>query len=486
MELDVTTLELWPRKALLLIKDKGLSVNKLKTRFEENIIFPWDDIYDKERMLFSTQIQERPLFIIKPKSAEDVISIFNLVKNYNLSLRIVGGRHSTSLQNPDIFVDMCNFRSIKLDKYLVVEAGATQGQVNDFLFSSKSNGCIYFPGSKPNHPNDLIFPGGSAASVGVAGISTIGGIGTLRRTYGLSVDNIKYFKIVIPPKANEKAKVVKVSKNVHQDLFWALCGGGAANFGIVLEIGFKLLNVGKVLLYDITWDFRDAETVLEIWEKTATSRPNNFNEDIGIFNTENGEQGIHLTGIYVMEKSEDFRQAKQKIIEETKQLGGKLSFSDEKNYPSIYEKFVSQRTYHSFSVGKTFLTEKYVPPNVLLEALNKSKNNHGYTYIGIQLMGGKISEVRSDETAFYPRRSNFFVDIFNFWDNALYQEENMKWNGKTFNLLYPIIGPYTYLGFPIPNLHNNLYAYYGENTEKLRMIKRQIDPLKLLSFPGSL
>lgn len=67
VDLEVTTLELWPRQARRLIADKGLSVRYLKQTFTD-IIFPWNFHYDMERQLFSCQIQERPLFIIKPIS----------------------------------------------------------------------------------------------------------------------------------------------------------------------------------------------------------------------------------------------------------------------------------------------------------------------------------------------------------------------------------------------------------------------------------
>ena len=85
-------------------------------------------------------------------------------------------------------------------------------------------------------------------------------------------------------------------------------------------------------------------------------------------------------------------------------------------------------------------------------------------------MGGKISTVSSDATAYYPRDVNFFIDIFSFWNNVADSESNQKWNGKTFKEIYPVLGPYVYLGFPIHNLPNYLNAYYGENRDRLLCI----------------
>ena len=483
-DLTINTLQLWPRKARTIIKEKGLSVRRLHSQFNDRIIFPWDDNYDQQRMLFSTQIQERPLFIIKAQSHHDIMNVLQLLESYKMTLRIIGGRHSTGLQNPDIFLDMSHFNKISSDKYLHVGAGATQGQVNDFLFKNHK-GC-YFPGTNPNHPNSLTFPGGSAATVGVAGISTAGGIGTLRRTLGLTVDSIKGFKIILPPTRKDPPKTVIASRSKNADLFWALLGGGASNFGIIVEIYYYILKVDEVILYQVDWDPSEAERVLTQWQETATTRPNAYNEDLAIYNHEDSKIGISLEGVYVIPDGQSIKRAKREITNELKSLGGKLTISDASEYNTVYEKFVEGRVYHSYSVGKTFLTEKFVPPEILLQRLEEARYNNGFTYIGLQLMGGKISERSSDATAFYPRQCKFFVDIFNFWDSAADQEANMKWNGKTFKQLYPIIGPYSYLGFQIQALNDNLRAYYGENLERLQEIKKKIDPLGLLKFPGSL
>lgn len=483
--LVIETLQLWPRKSRTLIKEKGLSVSKLIAIFDNHIIFPWDDNYDQQRMLFSTQIQERPLFIVQAVYERYIIETLNLLKQYNLTIRIVGGRHSTALQNPDIFLDISSIDSIVKDgKYLRVGAGATQGQVNAYLFDKHPE--LYFPGAKPNHPNSLAFPGGSAATVGVAGISTVGGIGTLRRTLGLTVDSIKAFKIIIPPRINSPACSIMASKSRNSDLFWALLGGGAANFGVVTEIIYHTLKVNDVILYQISWDFSDARKVLIKWQKTAPSRPNAYNEDLAIFTQGNSKLGINLIGIYVIPRNETIIEAKLNITRELKSLGGDLVLAEASTYTDVYKKFVDERVYHNFSVGKTFLTHEIVPADILLDRLELMRNTNGQAYIGLQLMGGKISDRKSSETAFFARKSKFFVDIFNFWDSAVDQEVNMKWNGQTFKGLYDIIGPYTYLGFPVPNLPNHLNAYYGTNKERLVKVKKAIDPLGLLKFPGSI
>lgn len=479
-------LELWPREARTIIDKKGLSPETLKTKFK-NILFPWDSNYDQRRLLFSLQIQERPLFIIIPIGEKEVKRALNLLRDNDLTLRIVGGRHSSALQNPDIFLDISLFNGIILEKNLKVGGGATQGEVNEYLFRRSED--WYFPGGKPNHPTSLAFPGGSASTVGVSGISTVGGIGTLRRTLGLTVDNIKSFRIVVPPTNNRNAITLMASSNRNSNLFWALLGGGGANFGVVTEIIYRPVKVRQVVLYQVSWPWDEAETVLTNWQNTAPSRSSAFNEDLSTFSGWDGKTsyiGIHLTGVYLMGKNQTGDEAKQAIQEELSTLGGDLQINDPSSYATVYRNFVKDRVYRNFSLARTLLTIDQVPAKIIVDRINAGQKIIGNAYLGLQLMGGKISRVSSRKTAFYPRKAKFFVDIFNFWDSVVNSEANQRWNRKTWTKLYSTNGPYVYLGFPIPEIRDSLMAYYGQNKYRLLDIKKAVDPLGLLRFPGSL
>jgi hypothetical protein len=485
--LEVTTLQLWPMNAIKILHSKGLHVEKLKKKFT-NIIFPWDSNYDQQRMLFSTQIQERPLFIIKACNKEEIIKTLNLLAKYCLTIRIVGGRHSVALNDPEVFLDMSLFTKIKFDKYLKVGAGNTQGMINDYLFKHYPD--YYIPGTKPNRPHSLIFPGGSAASVGVAGISTIGGIGPMVRTVGLAIDSIQSFKIVIPPDSkHSNACIVKASKEENCDLFWALLGGGGGNFGVVTEISFYPVKINKVILYEITWPFYKAKKIINLWQCTAPKRNYQFNEDLAIYNAIDDDLckfGISLTGIYVVPECQSYKEAKVIVAKEIEYLGGSVKIHKTTSYSDMYKSFVTNRVYHSYSIGKTILTMDKVCADDLINSIEVGSGTNGYVFIGIQLMGGKVFEIAPNETAYYPRHANFFVDIFNFWNSAVDQEKSLEWSNKTFKKLYKEAGPYIYLGFPITGLPNYLEAYYGKNKKRLLEIKHDIDPMNLLKYPGSL
>lgn len=123
----------------------------------------------------------------------------------------------------------------------------------------------------------------------------VGGVGTLKRSYGLTVDHIKNITIVISPDANNQSAAIKtVSREskteADKELFWALLGGGANNFGIVTSITFQILpNVPQVLKYWYKQPFActgeidlSVVTILSDWAKTSDCRPPEFNEQLDI------------------------------------------------------------------------------------------------------------------------------------------------------------------------------------------------------------
>lgn len=79
--------------------------------------------------------------------------------------------------------------------------------------------------------NNVTFVGGSAVSVGATGGWLLGGgHGVLTRAYGLAVDRVLEFRIVTPD-----GHLRTVNSCSSPDLFWALRGGGAGAFGVVIE-----------------------------------------------------------------------------------------------------------------------------------------------------------------------------------------------------------------------------------------------------------
>ena len=130
------------------------------------------------------------------------------------------------------------------DRTVRVQGGATLGDLD-----------------RETHVFGLAVPSGIVPKTGIAGLTLGGGVGWLLRKFGMSIDNLLSCQVV-----TADGQVVTANLSEHDDLFWALRGGGG-NFGVVSSFEFKAHPVhsvlGGLLLYprdvavDVIRHFRD-------------------------------------------------------------------------------------------------------------------------------------------------------------------------------------------------------------------------------------
>lgn len=101
--------------------------------------------------------------------------------------------------------------------------------------------------------------GGSCPSVGAGGGWTQGGgHGPLSAAYGLGADQTLEFDVVTP-----EGKRVTASPTKNSDLYYALSGGGAGNFGVVLAMTVKVHKDGPVAGARLTFTHTDDRVFMQ-------------------------------------------------------------------------------------------------------------------------------------------------------------------------------------------------------------------------------
>lgn len=179
---------------------------------------------------FNVSTTLKPSAIITPTAELHVSAAVTCSKKLGILLKIRSGGHDyeglsyTSAQT-FVIIDMFNFKSIDVnlnDRTAWVESGALLGE-------------LYYSIWKKS--NRLAFPGGVCPTLGVGGHITGGGYGNLVRKYGLTVDNVVDARIV------DAGGRILDRTSMGEDLFWAIRGGGAASFGVILANKVKLVPV---------------------------------------------------------------------------------------------------------------------------------------------------------------------------------------------------------------------------------------------------
>jgi hypothetical protein len=494
MSLVQTTPELWPSNARQILKVKNIDVDKLKNEFSK-VYFPWDSQYLSHTNYFSLTVQQRPLIVFVPIKTQELEKIMNFIKEKNLSIRLINGRHSSQLLDPEVLVDLSRFNKIKITKNIIeVGGGSTQGQANEFLFSNDKRNYSHF--GHPTHPHNSTikaFAGGSAASIGCAGICTSGGVGVLPRSFGLTIDSIISYTVTLPPTAQTHSRTVVADQNHHRKLFWALRGGGGANFGIISSLKLRIIKVPELAKYTISWPFDNAVEVLELWKQTSPDRPDHFEEDISVSSNAQ-ECSLSLVGYYLFQDGETLETATAKISQEMAPLlspfKGVLTVIGIE-YDSLYRSLVENRKYYNFSYIQVYFINNFSSQKIV-KYVKKNQHAEVFQTISFQLLGAQIRETPRKSTAFFPRKANFFMDTATLWNREQNSQQRSQWmHSLDQYVLGNNIGKtIMYVGFPIPftdlAVIEGNQIYYGKHYKKLQKIKKQIDPLELLTPCGTI
>ncbi|XP_021910845.1 berberine bridge enzyme-like 9, partial [Carica papaya] len=214
---------------------------------------------------FLTPATPKPLVIVAAMDKSHVRATILCSKAGGLQMRIRSGGHdydglSYVSDVPFVLLDMFNLRSIDIDlkdESAWVQSGATVGELY-YRIAEKSN--------------VRGFPAGICPTLGVGGHFSGGGYGNMMRKYGLSVDNVV------------DAEVVDVNGNVldrkgmGEDLFWAIRGGGAASFCVVLSWKIKLVPVPeKVTVFQVEKTMEEGAVDLVVkWQEVADKLDENL------------------------------------------------------------------------------------------------------------------------------------------------------------------------------------------------------------------
>ena len=195
------------------------------------VLRPGDAGYEDARKVQNGLIDRRPGLIVQASGNADVIAAVNLARNHGLLLSVRGGGHNVAgnaVNDGGVVIDLSKMTGIRVDpaaRTAHVQGGATWADLD-----------------RETQVFGLATPGGVVSTTGVGGLTLHGGMGHLRRKYGLSIDNLRSVDIV-----TADGQLRHASVDEHPDLFWAVRGAGS-NFGVVTSFEFELHPLGPEVM----------------------------------------------------------------------------------------------------------------------------------------------------------------------------------------------------------------------------------------------
>jgi FAD/FMN-containing dehydrogenase len=230
---------------------------RLRGEVAGTILEPTDAGYEDARRVWNGMIDRRPVAIVRAADIADIAPTVRRAIELDVPLAIRGGGHNVAgngTVDGGIVLDLGGLTAVEVDpstRRVRVEPGATLAHVD-----------------RATERHALAVPIGVVSGTGLAGLTLGGGIGWLTRAHGLTVDNLLEAEVVTA--AGER---VVASATKHEDLFWALRGGGG-NFGVVSSFTFQAHPLGpEILSGNFVYGAARWRAALRGWARWAETAP---------------------------------------------------------------------------------------------------------------------------------------------------------------------------------------------------------------------
>ncbi|OCH91179.1 FAD-binding domain-containing protein [Obba rivulosa] len=240
-----------------------------------DVFFPLEFQYNNDIAHWASSSTQNAVCSIEPGTAEDVGVILQILGETQTPFAVKGGGHAS---NPG-FSSTTGIQ-IAMSRFSDVSYNATSQTVT---FGS---GLIWDDVYAALEPLGVNVVGGRVTGVGVAGFTLGGGYSWKTNQFGLTIDTVEAFELVLP-----NGTVTNVTSSSNPDLFFAL-KGGFNNYGVVTKFTVNAFPQTQVWGGLITFTQDYLEAVNNATLKFATEVTDPKASIITTYNFLLGEAGV--------------------------------------------------------------------------------------------------------------------------------------------------------------------------------------------------
>jgi hypothetical protein len=441
------------------------TIQRLADTLQGQVIQPDDAEYDDARTIYNAMIDKRPRIIARCATADDVVEAVTFGREQGLDTAIRSGGHSgagMALVDDGLVIDLSAMKDIHVDadnRTVRVEPGCTWGDVDH-----------------ATHAFGQATVSGIIASTGVGGLTLGGGHGYLTRKHGLTIDNLLEAELVLADGSK-----VTANENEHDDLFWAIRGGGG-NFGVVTSFLYRTHPVHTVYGGPIIWPVDQAEELLRWYRDFIPNAPRDLQGWFGFHRVPtgsplpeelHGHHGCVMCWCYTGPQDEAEEVFKEIRAQGTPvlDLAGPLPYPelqgmfDQMFYPpglQWYWKadFVKELTDEAIEIHKQYGSEM---PTELCTM-------HLYP------IDGAVHDVDEKDTAFSYRDVTWSRVIVGVDSDPTNNDEICAWAKDYWEQLHPFSAGGAYVNFMMDEGEDRVRATYRGNFDRLQRVKARYDP----------
>jgi FAD/FMN-containing dehydrogenase len=241
----------------------GVDLHRLGDDLGGDVVLPRDDGWDAARQAWNLAVEQRPVGVVLPESAADVVATVVFAAENGLRIAFNAGGHNAGpidWSREALLLKTERMRGVEIDvraRRARIEAGVLGKPLAE---AAGEHGLCYLSGTSPD--------------VGVLGYMLGGGFSWMIRKYGLASNSVLAVELV-----TADGRHVRADKDHEPDLFWAVRGGGG-NFGAVTAIELALYPVPEIYAGCFFWPIERAPEILTAWRAWVDTVPDEC-ESIG-------------------------------------------------------------------------------------------------------------------------------------------------------------------------------------------------------------
>lgn len=450
---------------------------RLEERFCGYIIYKGDKSYDDARQEFDPVYGAFPYFIAYVACYADVKLILDFARAYNIQVALRSGGHSFGGYSvcDGVVIDVSGLNNVYVNtgnNTVFIEAGCTFEKIFPII-----------------EQFGLHMVGGGCPTVAVAGYMQGGGYGITSRMYGMNCDNVLSCTVMLAD-----GSIVTANAGENQDLFWALQGGTGGNFGVLLNITYRLYPLGNIWGVQLKWpieqDCQNASQVLYAIQQNYltdnTPYPNLGIETV--LTTDNdGVKKVFFCATWIGTQA-DFENALQPLMKIPGLQAGVMKtgkYSDINNYvlentPNVPDDIEAYA--RSAYIDKALNLDDW--KNILTFFLTAPNQ---YSMIDMEAYGGKINSAPANKNAFVHRTAKMDFFCLSFFDKKTNdQHECEVWMENYYKFIRAYTNGESYQNYPDRNQSDFRWAYWTQYYNQLVLIKRKYDPGNFFHYQQSI
>ena len=442
------------------------ALGNLQDRFKGQLIGPDDPQYDQARVVWNGMADRRPALIARCADVEDVVAAIRFARDHELVIAVRGGGHSVAgfgTCDGGMVIDLSPMREV------VVDPLSRRARVQGGAHLSQLDGQAQAVG--------LVCPVGVIGHTGVAGLTLGGGMGRLERKFGLTIDNLLSVDLV-----TADGRQVRATKDEHADLFWGLRGAGA-NFGVATAFEFQLHPQEPTVTHG--WVALPIEKSLEVGglvRDFMAAVPDHVFVGLSFGIATDPPFPAKLAGVPVILVGAMHSGSQEDADRDLEPLRRGMDWSADtftrKPYLTVQGMSDEAMSWgHRFYMKSGFVTDLTDQLLTVCAAKGADVPAGGDCSFSFWAMGGAISRVSDDGSAFTGRAAAWWLSAEAMWDDPALDQPHMAWARRSMGALKHFTTVGQYVNDAVESDVGSVRAVYGdEKYDRLVGIKRKYDP----------